>query len=170
MTLSTLSQQVVYPGTPMTMSLSSPGFSDGSSIPREYSCDGDDVSPELSWSGAPEGTESIALICEDPDAPRGIFAHWVLFNIPASIDSLRQEVAVTADIGGDAREGINDFGNPGYGGPCPPPGKPHRYVFRLFALDNAVLEQSGAVDRAALLNAVKGHILAEARLVGTYRR
>jgi Raf kinase inhibitor-like YbhB/YbcL family protein len=146
----------------LEMSLTSPAFNDSDPIPTLYSCDGDDVSPDLDWFGIPEGTKSLALIMDDPDAPVGTWVHWVLFNIPADIPGLQQ------DISGVGVEGLNSWGRTGYGGPCPPGGT-HRYFFKLYALDISLDLEEGA-DKAALLEAMEGHILGQAELMGTYTR
>jgi len=150
-------------GPTMTaFSLRSGAFSDGGSIPRRHSCDGPDVSPELDWVGAPEGTAAFALIVDDPDA-RG-FVHWVAFDVPGEQASL----AEGASGGGRFGEGRNDFGRPGWGGPCPPSGT-HRYVFELYALDRA-LGLTGTPTAGDVRRAITGHTLGSARLVGRYRR
>lgn len=144
-------------------SLTSPAFEEGREIPRRHSCDGDDVSPPLEWTGAPPETAALALVMDDPDA-RG-FVHWVVFDIPASATgSLPAGWASTAET----PQGTNSFGRVGYGGPCPPSGS-HRYAFRLLALD-ALLLLGGAPRAAEVLDAADGHTLAEARLTGNYAR
>lgn len=144
------------------LSLRSGAFADGGSIPRRHSCDGPDVSPALDWAGAPEGTVAFALIVDDPDA-RG-FVHWLAFDIPGEQASL----AEGASGGGGFAEGRNDFGRPGWGGPCPPSGT-HRYVFELFALDRA-FGLTGTPTAGDVRRAMAGHILGSGILVGTYRR
>lgn len=156
----------------MTFSISSPAFSHERDIPVEYTCDGDDHSPELRWSGVPEGAASLALIVDDPDAPdpaapRVIWVHWLLYNLPLDSSGLAQSVDKTALPAGTL-EGKNDWKRAGYGGPCPPVGR-HRYFFRLYALDT-VLPDLGEPDRASLEQAMNGHVLAEAVLMGTYSR
>jgi hypothetical protein len=151
------------------MRLWSPAFEEGKPIPVAYTCDGKDVSPPLNWEGAPEGTRSFALICDDPDAPMGTWVHWVLFNIPADSTSLPEGVPTDAKLPDGARQGLSDFGRTGYGGPCPPRGKPHRYFFKLYALDT-VLELEGNIRKADLERAMAGHVLAQAQLMGTYQR
>jgi Raf kinase inhibitor-like YbhB/YbcL family protein len=154
----------------MAFSLTSPAFADGAAIPVRHTCDGPDASPPLAWSGAPAGTRSFALIMDDPDAPAGTWVHWVLYNLPAALAELPDTVAKVEalDLGG-ARQGRNDFRHPGYGGPCPPPGPAHRYVFKLYALDAALELRSGA-RKQELEAAMEGHVLAMAQLVGTYAR
>ena len=153
----------------MPLTLSSSAFSEGAAIPRRYTCDGDDISPSLSWSGAPAETQSLALIADDPDAPAGTWTHWLIWNIPAKATLLPEDVAKTELADNGARQGINDFRRVGYGGPCPPPGKPHRYFFKLYALD-ARLDLKPAATKAALESAIESHILAQAQYVGTYGR
>lgn len=153
----------------MSIELTSSAFQKGMSIPKPYTGDGRDLSPALHWSEPPAGTQSIALICDDPDAPRGTWVHWVLFNLPAQARELEEGVPTTETLPSGAKQGKNDFGNIGYGGPAPPRGKAHRYFFKLFALDVALDLPSGAT-RAQLEGAMKGHILAEGQLMGTYKR
>ena len=148
----------------MAFQLTSAAFEANGTIPREYTCDGADLSPPLRWAEPPAGTKSFALICDDPDAPRGTWVHWVLFNLPASTTSLS-----TGLVPSGARQGTTDFGRPGYGGPCPPRGPAHRYVFTLYALDLELDLPAGAA-KAALLRAMDGHILAQTELIGRYQR
>ncbi len=152
----------------MGLEISSSAFAEGEMIPTRYTCDGPDVSPDLSWSGVPETAKSLALICDDPDAPMGTWVHWVLFNMPASADGLPAGIPPDATLENGARHGTNDFRRLGYGGPCPPGGT-HRYFFKLYALDSALDLESG-ITKARLLEAMKGHILAEAHLMGKYKR
>jgi Raf kinase inhibitor-like YbhB/YbcL family protein len=150
--------------------LESANFRDGEPIPREHSRDGADAHPALAWSDAPEGTESFALVCDDPDAPRGRWLHWILFDIPASVSSLTPGVAKAARHAAGGAHGKNDFGELGWGGPAPPRGHGvHHYEFRLYALDAKLGLPAGA-GRGELETAMKGHVLAEAKLTGTYRR
>ncbi len=153
--------------------LSSTAFAQGQPIPQQYTGEGADLSPPLSWSAPPEGTRELALICDDPDAPAGTWTHWVLYRIPATVTELPEGLGKTALHEGELAgvvEGKNSFGSTGYGGPMPPPGDgPHRYFFRLYALDNRPELQSGA-DRETLLEAAEGHILAVGQLMGTYER
>jgi Raf kinase inhibitor-like YbhB/YbcL family protein len=157
----------------MTILIESPAFTGGGTIPRLYTCDGKDVSPPLAWSGVPETARSLALICEDPDAPRGTWTHWVIYDIPASVKELgeglpaQERIKVTAG-GETALQGKNDFGKTGYGGPCPPSGS-HRYFFRIYALDTGLGPGSGTT-RQDLLRSIKGHVLAEGELMGRYSR
>jgi Raf kinase inhibitor-like YbhB/YbcL family protein len=153
----------------MPIEFTSTAFQQGAPIPKQYTGDGGDKSPPLRWSEPPGGTKSIALICDDPDAPRGTWVHWVLFNLPAQTRELEEGVPTTATLPSGAKQGKNDFGNLGYGGPAPPKGKPHRYFFKLYALEVAPDLASG-VTRAELEHAIKGHILAQGQLMGTYQR
>ena len=153
----------------MKMQLSSPAFSEGQSIPQKYTGQGDDVSPPLTWSGAPMQAKSFALTTDDPDAPVGDWVHWVIYDLPAGQTSLPENVARTATLPDGSRQGINDFKETGYGGPMPPPGKPHRYFFRIYALDTMLTLKAGAT-RDQLLEAMKGHVIAEGQLMGAYQR
>jgi Raf kinase inhibitor-like YbhB/YbcL family protein len=153
-------------GTPQ-IQLTSAAFAYGEKIPVRFTCEGDDVSPPLTWSGAPVEARSYALICEDPDAPRGTWVHWVLFNLPGEAVELTQAVPTLPETPSGARHGRNTAGDMAYAGPCPPPGKPHRYFFRLYALDIMLSLQPGA-SRAELEEAMQQHILAQGTLMGTY--
>jgi Raf kinase inhibitor-like YbhB/YbcL family protein len=153
----------------MPIEITSTAFEQGMSIPSQYTGDGADQSPPLRWSELPSGTKSIALICDDPDAPRGTWVHWVLFNLPPGTRELEEGVPTTATLPSGAKQGKNDFGNIGYGGPAPPKGKPHRYFFNLYALAVVVDLPPGAT-KAELVDAMKGHVLAEGQLMGTYKR
>jgi Raf kinase inhibitor-like YbhB/YbcL family protein len=155
-------------GANMAITITSTAFTEGGMIPREYTCDGRDISPPLAWSGAPEGTKSLALICDDPDAPVGTWVHWVLFNIPATADELPQSILPDKILEDGARHGINDFRKFGYGGPCPPGGT-HRYYFKIYALDTDLTQEPG-ITKAELLKAMEGRILAEGQLMGRYKR
>jgi Raf kinase inhibitor-like YbhB/YbcL family protein len=152
-----------------TMEISSPAFGDGDRIPVNQTADGTNLSPELRWAGAPQNTRSFALICEDPDAPRGTWTHWVLFNVPADTTSYAEGVPAAGELPDGARQGKNDFGKIGYGGPSPPGGKPHRYYFKLYALDTKLDLPAGA-GKDQVLGAMKGHVLAEGQLLGHYGR
>jgi Raf kinase inhibitor-like YbhB/YbcL family protein len=154
------------------MDITSPSFSTDKPIPPRFTCDGANVSPALSWKDAPEGTRSLALIVSDPDAPdphapKTIWAHWVLYNLPPETRGLREAIP-TKGLPADTLEGKNDWGKTGYGGPCPPIGR-HRYVHTLYALDTR-LPDLAVPTRAALLAAMEGHVLGQAVLVGTYQR
>jgi len=152
----------------MSFQLTSLAFEEGQPIPRRHSAEGENVSPVLKWTDPPQGTRSFALICEDPDAPRGIFTHWVAFNLPAESRELPEAVPAVEGLANGTRQGTNDFGKLGYGGPKPPPGKAHRYAFTLYALD-APLKLHASAKKDEVRQAMEGHILAEARLVGTYQ-
>lgn len=147
------------------MQLTSTAFSEGATIPKNHTADGADVSPSLQWQGTPQETKSLAMICDDPDAPRGTWVHWVLFNLPADLTELSEGWKQT----GSAAQGKNDFGRLGYGGPSPPKGKPHRYFFKIYALD-AVLDLKEGTNKAQLEKAMAGHTLDQGQLVGTYGR
>jgi Raf kinase inhibitor-like YbhB/YbcL family protein len=153
----------------MTIQLTSPAFENGKTIPTKYTCDADDVSPELKWSNLPEETRSIALICDDPDAPMGTWVHWVLFDLPIEITGLPEGVPTTEKLDNGAMQGMTSFKRVGYGGPCPPPGKPHRYFFKLYALDK-MLGLTSRADKGEVVKAMEGHVLAEGQLMGTYGR
>jgi Raf kinase inhibitor-like YbhB/YbcL family protein len=153
----------------VTMPITSPAFADGERIPVNHTADGADRSPELRWGGIPPSTQSFALICEDPDAPRGTWTHWVVFNIPADKTTYAEGVPAEKELPGGARQGKNDFGKIGYGGPSPPKGAPHHYNFKLYALDTKLDLPAGAT-RDQVLAAIKGHVLAEGRLTGQYGR
>jgi hypothetical protein len=148
--------------------LTSPAFKNGEAIPKEYTCDGRNVSPPLAWENPPKGTAAFALIMDDPDAPMGTFTHWVIFNIPGGDTGLSAEVAAVASLENGARQGSNSARRIGYMGPCPPSGT-HRYYFRLYALHTTLDVKAGA-DRASVEKAMKEHILGEAELMGTYGR
>ncbi len=156
----------------MAFTLTSPAFADGAEIPVDYTCEGADLSPPLDWREPPEGTASFALVVDDPDAPdpkapRLVWVHWVVYNIPAEVGSLPEGASGRAMPEG-VREGLNDWKKTGYGGPCPPIGR-HRYFHKLYALDTA-LPDLGAVTKSRLLEAMEGHVLGRAELVGTYRK
>lgn len=153
----------------MTTSISSPAFKEGEQIPAEYTCQGKDISPPLAWHGIPMDTQSLALIMDDPDAPGGTFTHWVLFNLKIEWHILAAALTTESQLPGGIKQGKNDFGRFGYGGPCPPPGRPHRYRFTLYALDQKPDLEAGAF-REQLIDAMKGHILDQGHLTGTYQR
>jgi Raf kinase inhibitor-like YbhB/YbcL family protein len=152
-----------------TMQLSSSAFRDGDTIPKKYTGDGEDMAPQLSWTGAPEGAKSFAVICEDPDAPRGTWTHWMLFNLPADKRELPEGTPTEENLPSGARQGKNDFGNIGYGGPAPPKGKPHRYFFKVYALDT-ILDVPAGGGPKQIEPAMRKHILAHGQLIGTYGR
>ncbi len=153
----------------MGLRLESRAFRAGNPIPARHTCDDRNLSPPLAWSGAPGGVQSFALLCDDPDAPSGTWVHWVIFNLPFLRHELAEGVPALPDLPDGSRQGINDFKKVGYGGPCPPRGKPHRYSFRIYALDEK-LRLGAKARKQDLVAAMRGHVLAEAELVGTYRR
>jgi Raf kinase inhibitor-like YbhB/YbcL family protein len=152
-----------------TMTLSSSDIQPGQMIPAKYTCEGADTSPALSWSGAPAGTKCFALLCEDPDAPVGLWVHWVIYDLPAAEPFLKEGLPREKTLPGGAKQGLNSWPKIGYGGPCPPPGPAHRYYFRIYALDAPTGLAAGAT-RAELLKAMDGHILASGELMGLYQR
>ena len=154
---------------PMTLALSSPAFTEGKPIPAHFTCDEQDVSPPLRWTSVPAGAKSLALIADDPDAPVGIWVHWVLYDLAPATTQLPENLDKSQHVLGGASQGLNDFRRLGYGGPCPPPGKPHRYFFKLYALD-AMLGLMPGATKKELLKAMEGHVLAEGQLMGTYQR
>ena len=149
--------------------LTASSFTSGGNIPRQFTCEGENISPALAWTEPPPGTQSLVLIVDDPDAPSGTFVHWVVYNLPAAARQLPDRIQGKDDLAGGGVQGRNDFGASGYGGPCPPPGKPHRYFFKLYALDSKLSLPPGS-RKADVEEAMKGHVLAEARLMGRYRR
>lgn len=153
----------------MSIELTSPAFQSGGTIPTQYTGDGADQSPPLQWSEPPQGTRSFALICDDPDAPQATWVHWVLFNLPPGIRELKEGLPPVNVLINGAKQGKNDFGNIGYGGPAPPEGKPHRYFFKLYALSKAVDLSLGAT-KSQLVDAMKEQVLAEGQLIGMYGR
>src|SRR3990172_6116522 len=150
--------------TIMTLEITSPAFPQAGSIPVAFSCEGRDISPALTWSEPPAGTQSFALIMDDPDAPVGTWVHWVIFNIPASARGLTEGIPTDPQLGDGSIQGRTSAGTAGYHGPCPPSGT-HRYFFKLYALD-LVLTLSDTADKNQLLKAMEGHILAQAELLG----
>jgi Raf kinase inhibitor-like YbhB/YbcL family protein len=143
-------------------------FNDGAMIPDKYTCDDIDISPPLKWSSVPDGTKTFAIICDDPDAPMGTWVHWVLFNLPANINELSEDVPLLEILPNGAKQGRNDFGKIGYGGPCPP-GDTHRYYFKIYALSEELKVEAG-ITKSELLKAMGGHILSEGQLMGRYKR
>jgi hypothetical protein len=152
----------------MPFELTSSAFAPGEPIPRRYTCDGEDISPPLEWGDPPGGTQSFALMCDDVDAPAGTWVHWVLYDLPAGSRGLPEAIPPDAELADGGRHGENSWGWLGYGGPCPPGGT-HRYFFRLYALDTALGLGAGA-SKEQLLQAMEGHVLAQAELMGTYTR
>jgi Raf kinase inhibitor-like YbhB/YbcL family protein len=152
-----------------SMRLTSSAFQPGGNIPKQYTCEGNDISPQLAWQGAPAGAKTFALIVHDPDAPRaGGWYHWVVYNLPSSVASIPENAPKQQDLSGGGTQGRNDFGNAGYGGPCPPSGT-HRYFFRLYALDTDLKLNSGATAKD-VEKAMEGHILAQGELMGKYQK
>ncbi len=149
--------------------LSSDSFEPGGYFSKKYTCDGDDISPELSWDGAPDGTEAYALIVDDIDAPSRAFTHWVVYNIPAEVIGLEEGISAFEIVKTGASQGKNDFGQIGYGGPCPSRGKPHHYHFRIYAL-GGILDLPSGLPKSTALSAMTGRVLAEAEIVGLYKR
>jgi Raf kinase inhibitor-like YbhB/YbcL family protein len=152
----------------MSFQLQSNSFTEGAAIPKRFTCDGQGVSPALSWSGAPTGTKSLALIMDDPDAPSGTFTHWVLYNMPSALASLGEAVAATQQVPGVGTQGLNSARRTGYTPPCPPSGT-HRYFFKLYALDSDLQLKPGLSARD-LLASIQSHVLAQAQLMGRYSR
>jgi Raf kinase inhibitor-like YbhB/YbcL family protein len=152
-----------------TFKLETTAFTPGGDIPRKFTCQGADVSPALTWTEPPTGTKSFALIADDPDAPSGTFVHWVVYNLPATARRLPEAIPGNDEMTGGGRQGMNDFPISGYGGPCPPPGKYHRYFFRLYALDTA-LNLKGGATRQELDRGMQGHVLAQAEVMGRFQR
>ncbi len=153
----------------MELKLTSPAFQHDGMIPGKFTCDGPDVSPALKWTDPPSGTQSFALIMDDPDAPGRTWVHWVLYDLPAEARELKESVPKQNELETGGRQGRNDFPKIGYGGPCPPHGPAHRYFFKLYALDAKTGLKAGAT-KAELEKAMKGHILAQTELVGRYWR
>jgi Raf kinase inhibitor-like YbhB/YbcL family protein len=154
---------------PGKLELKTMAFRAGGRIPTQFTCSGADISPALSWNQPPPRTQSFALIVDDPDAPAGTWVHWVVYNLPASARQLPEHVLLGDAVAGGGKQGLNDFHQNGYGGPCPPPGKPHRYFFRLYALDT-LLDLRAPVHRKDVDAAMKGHILVQAEWMGTFGR
>lgn len=153
----------------MAFELTGSVFKEGELIPNKYTCEGSDLSPPLRWNNPPAGTRSFVLIVDDPDAPVGTWVHWVLYNIPIDVRGLAEGLPALETLPNDARQGLNDFKRIGYGGPCPPPGPPHRYVFTLYALDRD-LNLKPRATKTQVLDAMKGHVLGEAHLTGRFGR
>jgi Raf kinase inhibitor-like YbhB/YbcL family protein len=167
MTLASIAAESTSKGT---ISLVSPAFADGAAIPQEYTCKGKDISPPLKWSGVPSETKSLALIMDDPDATTGTWVHWVLYDLAPSMIELPEGLSAKEHIAvGSGKEGVNDFKRLGYGGPCPPAGKPHQYIFKLYALDTTLDLKPGA-KKKDLEHAMEKHILAQGQLMATYKR
>ncbi|NCO33461.1 MAG: phosphatidylethanolamine-binding protein [Armatimonadetes bacterium CG2_30_59_28] len=155
-------------GGKMEIKLTSKAFKEGATIPKQYTCDGKDVSPPLEWDKTPDGTKSLALICDDPDAPMGTWVHWVVYNLPAHAKKLAAAIPPKDKLPNSAVQGTNDFHKIGYGGPCPPRGT-HRYFFKLYALDTALDLKPGAT-KTQLEIAMEGHVVGRGQLIGRYSR
>ncbi|MDD5291900.1 MAG: YbhB/YbcL family Raf kinase inhibitor-like protein [Candidatus Omnitrophica bacterium] len=153
----------------MALELKSPAFHDGESFPKKYTCQGEDASPPLIWLNVSQQAKSFALICDDPDAPAGVWVHWVIYDIPVESSDLPEGIKNVKILPDNLKQGINDSGDIGYGGPCPPPGKVHRYVFKLYCLDE-MLNLSPGLTKQELLSKISGHIIEEAKLTGLYER
>jgi hypothetical protein len=152
----------------MGFEIQSDVFEAGGAIPSKFTCDGQDVSPPLAWTGPPHGVAALALVMEDPDAPAGIWVHWVLYDSPVSLDGLAEGVPAEEELANGSLSGLNSWGRRGYGGPCPPSGS-HRYFFRLYALDQP-LDLAAGATKEQLVDAMQGHILGQTELMGTYSR
>lgn len=160
---------IIVVGSNFALDIESDAFKHGGYIPDRYSCDAQDFSPALSWNEVPQGTKSFALICDDPDAPFKVWVHWLVFNIPAEIRKLKENITNEEMSSLGVVEGTNDFGTLGYRGPCPPQGRRHRYFFKLYALDtNLSLEETAT--KSELIEAMQGHIIAESKIVASYQR
>jgi len=153
----------------MVIRLVSSAFEPGHTIPTRHTCDGDDTSPLLRWEHVPSNTISLALICDDPDAPAGTWTHWLIYDIPPEIDTLTEGVPADETLSFGARQGTNSFGRLGYGGPCPPRGSSHRYVFTLYALDTPLDLPPGAI-KSTVQAALEGRVVGEGQLMGVYQR
>lgn len=160
--------QPQLPTDPPAFAITSPAFEDGQPISAVYTCDGEDFSPELNWEGAPEETQSFALIMDDPDAPAGTWVHWVIYNIPANTTQLAENIPPEEALINQAVHGNNSWKKIGYGGPCPPSGT-HRYFFTLYALD-IQLQTDASINKSELLELIEGRILTQTTLMGTYTR
>ena len=155
-------------GRKTEMKITSSSFKEGEIIPSKFSCDGEDISPQLSWTDPPENTKCFALISDDPDAPSGDWVHWVIYNIPSTEAGLAENIPKNKTLDNGTKQGMSDFRKIGYGGPCPPGGT-HRYFFKLYALD-IMLDKDAGLTKKELLKAIEGHILSEAQLMGKYKR
>jgi len=156
-------------GVPMKIQITTTAFAEGQPIPEKHAFENKDLSPALQWSGVPPAAKSLALICDDPDAPMGTWVHWVIYDLPPTTSGLPEGLAKSVELPDGVKQGVNDYKKTGYGGPCPPPGKPHRYFFKLYALD-AMTGLKAGVTKKDLLKAMEGHVLAEGQLMGTFQR
>jgi len=153
----------------MALKMKSSAFNDGERLPTKYTCEGENVSPPLTWAGNPDGTRSFAMVMDDPDAPGKTFTHWVIYNIPAFVNSLPEGLPVDAQLSDGMLQGRNDYGDTGYKGPCPPPGKPHRYRFHIYALDRTLNLRPGA-SKTELLSEIEGSPIESFSLTGLFER
>jgi hypothetical protein len=160
--------EILESEAPMDIVVTSSAFRDGQMIPSKYTCDGDDMSPPIEWSGVPDGAKSVAIIGDDPDAPKGTWVHWVIYNIPPDLTGLPEDTPPDKVLDNGALQGMNDSGQTGYGGPCPPGGV-HRYFFKVYALDIKIPLSAGAT-KLDLEEAMKGHILKRGQIMGRYKR
>ena len=152
------------------MRLFSPAFGNGEYVPIKYTCDGEDISPPLLFFDIPDETRSFAIMVDDPDAPSGVFTHWIIYDIPGNFEGLPEDVPPASELEYGIKQGVNGFGRIGYNGPCPPPGRPHRYFFILFALDVPTIGLSAGVSKGDFLKAIDGHVITQDELVGLYGR
>lgn len=167
--ITTASREIVGEEAKIPMKITSAAFKEGETIPRKYTCEGEDISPPLSWTAGPKGTRSFALIADDPDAPTPKpWVHWVIYDLPPTVQNLPEGIPRLEKLANGEKQGLTDFKRIGYGGPCPPSGV-HRYYFKLYALDTVLLLKPGAT-KYELLKAMEGHILAEAQLMGKYEK
>ncbi|MEE9132763.1 MAG: YbhB/YbcL family Raf kinase inhibitor-like protein [Gemmatimonadota bacterium] len=153
----------------MSVEITSSAFEDGGFIPARHTCEGEDLSPPLKWANVPGDSKSLAIICDDPDAPAGTWVHWVTYDMSPTLSELPEGIPPSEITPDGAKQGVNDFRRTGYGGPCPPPGGPHRYFFKLYALDIEPGLPAGA-SKADLLRVMEGHVLGEGQLMGLYQR
>lgn len=154
-------------GNAMAMKITTTAFNNGDKIPAQYTCDGTDISPVLKWSEVPKGTQSICLIMYDPDAPKGTWTHWVIYNIPPDVKELAENTPKTETLSSGALQGTNDFGKIGYNGPCPPTGPEHRYYFKIYALDTKIAPPAKP-NKKQIDDAITGHIIEKTQLMGFY--
>ena len=157
-------------GRALAFEVTADAFQHDGNIPILHTCDGEDISPPLRWQDVPSATKSFALIADDPDAPMGTWVHWLVYDIPASARELKAGIPPSEALSDGSRQGSTNFGRSGYGGPCPPPGKPHRYYFKLYALDTLLNLPPAQATKSELLKAMEGHVLQEAQLMGRYQR
>lgn len=155
--------------SPSGFRMESAAFKEGAGIPVRFTCEGEDISPGLAWSGTPAATRSFVLIVEDPDAPGGVWTHWVVYNLPAQTKAMDENQPKEAQLPNGGLQGSSSFGRVGYGGPCPPPGPAHRYFFKLYALDTVLPLEPGA-GKQQVIDAMKGHVLGQAQLMGRFKR